>query len=207
MANYIFVDFDGPLLSGKMFLFNKNREATDEFLNGGSPIPYFDPVAVRMVNLWAKYGNAKVVFSTSWHRIAKGDFEQRENYLKLIMETNGYTGEYADAATTPKRLTSEHIHEISEWCYDNLKPEDKFIAIDDANLSYLEDDDCLYKSRGKWLKVDYNEGLTWKNFKDGCAHLDINNEELLYKEFGIVPPTKQEKEQREKDLDTLLALI
>jgi hypothetical protein len=204
MTNYIFVDFDGPLLPGRMHLFNENREATNEFLEGGTPIPYFDPVAMRMVNIWAKYSNAKIVFSTSWHRIAKGDNEQREKYLKLIMEKNGFTGEYADNCVTPKRLSSSHIHEIQEWCYDNLKDGDKFIAIDDADLSFLA---CSYEDQGKWIKVEYDDGLTWRNFKDGCAHLCINSEELMHQEFGIVSLTKQEKEQRSKDLNTLLSYI
>jgi len=207
MTNYIFVDFDGPMLPGRMHLFNENRKATNEFLEGGTPIPYFDPVAMRMVNIWAKYGNAKVVFSTSWHRIAKGDCEQRENYLKLIMEKNGFTGEYADDCVTPKRISSNHIHEIQEWCYDNLKDGDKFIAIDDADLSFLADDACGYKDRGKWIKVAYDDGLTWRNFKDGCQHLEINTKELMHQEFGIVPITKEEEDRRSKDLELLLSCI
>lgn len=207
MANYIFVDFDGPLLPGKQHLFKENREAAEAFIKGESPIPRFDPLAMRMHNLWAKYGNAKVVFSTSWYRSARGDYEQRINYLKQIMEENGYEGEYADDCVTPKRLSSYHIHEIQEWCYDNLKPEDKFIAVDDADLSFLADERCSYASQGKWIQVDYDNGLSWKNFKDGCAHLGVDNELLLQTEFGIVPPTQEQKQQRLSDLQVLLSYI
>ena len=194
MANYIFVDFDGPLLPGKMHLFANNRKVVDEFLKGGSPIPRFDPVAVRRHNLWVKYGNATVVFSTSWARTFRGTWQECETYLKLIMSENGFEGEYAEDCVTPKRRSSEHIHEIQEWCYDNLKPEDKFIAVDDANLSFLADEQCAYHKQSKWIKVDYNDGLSWKNFKDGCEHLGVDNETLLHQEFGIVPMTEEEKE-------------
>lgn len=194
MANYIFVDFDGPLLPGKMHLFADNRKAVAGFLNGSNPIPRFDPVAVRMHNLWAKYGNAKVVFSTSWARTFRGTWQECEAYLKLIMSENGFEGEYAEDCVTPKRRSSEHIHDIQEWCYDNLKPEDKFIAVDDANLSYLANEHCAYHKQGKWIKVDYNDGITWQGFKDGCEWLGVDNETLLYQEFGLVPMTEEEKE-------------
>jgi hypothetical protein len=193
MTNYIFVDFDGPLLPGKSHIFQKNREATAAFLRGENTIPLFDPIAVRMHNLWAKYGNAKVVFSTSWARSHRGTWQETEAYLKRIMDENGYTGEYADNCITPKRISSEHIHEIQEWCYDNLKEGDRFIAVDDANLSFLDNDQCSWKSQGKWIEVNYNDGLTWKNFKDGCAFLGVDNDELLFHEFGIKPKTEEEK--------------
>lgn len=202
---YIFVDFDGPLLPGKNHLLAETRKTVAEFLAGGSPIPCFDPIAMRMHNLWARYGNAKVVFSTSWARSYRGPWQECEAYLKRIMSENGYTGEYADDCITPKRISSEHIHEIQEWCYDNLKEGDRFIAVDDANLSYLSEGS--WKDQGKWIQVSYNNGLSWENFKDGCEHLGVNNEELLHQEFGIVPLTDEQKEQRRRNLNLLLSVI
>lgn len=203
MANYIFVDFDGPLLPGKMHLFNDTRKTVDAFLKGEAPIPRFDPVAVRIHNLWAKYGKAKVVFSTSWSRSFRGTWQECEAYLKRVMTENGFEGEYAEDCVTPKRLSSEHMHEISEWCYDNLKPEDRFIAVDDADLSFLESEHCLYNKQGKWIKVNYKNGLTWENYKDGCEWLRVNNEELLHQEFGIVPLTEEEKAEKRRLLSLL----
>ena len=202
MANYIFVDFDGPLLPGKMHLFDRNRKAVAAFTQGEDAIPYFDPVAVQMHNLWAKHGNAKVVFSTSWARHVR-KWEETEAYLKKVMRENGYTGDFAEDCITPKRNSSAHIHEIQEWCYDNLKPEDRFIAVDDANLSFLEHEHCIWYKQGKWIKVDYNNGLTWQNFKDGCEHLGVDNEQLLLQEFGIEPLTDEQKERNRKALEIL----
>lgn len=203
MANYIFVDFDGPLLPGKMHLFDKNRKAVAAFTRGEDAIPYFDPVAVQMHNLWAKHGNAKVVFSTSWARHVR-KWEETESYLKKIMRENGYTGEFAEDCITPKRMSSAHIHEIQEWCYDNLKEGDKFIAVDDADLSFLADEHCAWKSQGAWIKVDYNNGLTWENFKKGCEFLEVDNASMMHIEFGIVPKTEEEQ-KRDRELLELLA--
>lgn len=207
MPNYIFVDFDGPLLPGKSHLFPYNRKATKEFMDGGNPIPSFDTIAVRMHNLWAKYGNAKVVFSTSWARTHRGSFEECEAYLKRIMTENGFEGEFAEDCITPKRLSSAHIHEIQEWCYDNLKEGDKFIAVDDADLSFLAHEHCSWKTQGKWIKVNYNNGLTWENFKEGCEFLGVDNSEMMFKEFGIVPLTEEEIEHKRRLVELLAYAI
>lgn len=198
MANYIFVDFDGPLLPGKMHLFDSNRKAVAAFTNGEDAIPVFDPVAVQMHNLWARHGNAKVVFSTSWARHVRS-LQETEVYLKKVMRDNGYVGEFADRCLTPKRRSSSHMHEISEWCHDHLKPEDRFIAVDDADLSFLIDETCRWKAQGTWIKCDYNNGLTWKNFKDGCAALNVDNASMLHIEYGIVPKSEEEI-NREREL-------
>lgn len=198
MANYIFVDFDGPLLPGKMHLFDANRKAVAAFMAGEDVMPIFDPAAVQMHNLWAKHGNAKVVFSTSWARHVR-TWQETEAYLKRVMRYNGYTGEFADDCVTPKRLSSSHIHEIQEWCYDNLKPEDRFIAVDDADLSFLANDQCSWHAQARWIQCNYNDGLTWKNFQDGCEWLQVDKPSMLHIEYGIVPKSEEEI-KREQDL-------
>ena len=197
MANYIFVDFDGPLLPGKMHLFDANRKAVAAFMAGEDVMPIFDPAAVQMHNLWAKHGNAKVVFSTSWARHVR-TWQETEAYLKRVMRYNGYTGEFADDCVTPKRRSSSHIHEIQEWCYDNLKPEDRFIAVDDADLSFLANDQCSWHAQARWIQCNYNDGLTWKNFQDGCEWLQVDKPSMLHIEYGIVPKSEEEiKRERE----------
>lgn len=197
MANYIFVDFDGPLLPGKSHIFQNNREAVNAFMRGEDAIPYFDPIAVQMHNLWARYGNAKVVFSTSWARSYRGTWQECEVYLKRIMRENGFTGEYADECVTPKRRSSAHIHEIGEWLYDNLQPEDRFIAVDDADLSDIARGN--FYLQGRWIKCDYNNGLTWQNFLDGCEALNIDKASMMHLEYGIIPKSEEEI-QRERAL-------
>lgn len=197
MANYIFVDFDGPLLPGKAHIFQRNREALAAFMRGEDAMPIFDPIAVQMHNLWARHGNAKIVFSTSWARSYRGTLQDCESYLKRIMRYNGYDGGFAEACLTPKRLSSGHIHEIGEWLYDNLKPGDKFIAVDDADLSAIAVGSSALQ--GRWIKCDYNNGLSWQNFLDGCEALDIDKSSLMAIQYGIVA-TSEEEVQREQDL-------
>ena len=197
MTNYIFVDFDGPLLPGKMHLFDANRKAVAAFMNGEDPIPTFDPMAMQMHNLWAKYGNAKVVFSTSWARHVR-KWEETEAYLKKIMWNNGYVGEFAEHCITPKRRSSNHADEILDWCDLYLKPEDRFIAVDDADLRLLNYELCTVKTQGKWIECTYNDGLTWKNFKDGCEWLQVDSSSMMHIEYGIIPKSEEEiKRERE----------
>jgi hypothetical protein len=193
---YIFVDFDGPLLSGRCHLFEVNRKAVAAFMRGEDAIPYFDPIAVQMHNLWAKHGNAKIVFSTSWARSAR-PLKETEVYLKRIMRNNGYVGGFAETCLTPKRRSSGHIHEIGEWLHDNLQPDDRFIAVDDADLSGIADG--RFYLQGRWIKCDYNNGLTWQNFLDGCEALDIDKSSLMQIQYGSVE-TSEEEVQHEKSM-------
>jgi hypothetical protein len=204
MSNYIFVDFDGPLLPGKSHIFDYNRKTVMAFMRGEDAIPSFDPIAVQMHNLWARYGDAKVVFSTSWGRHVR-PYERTESYLKQVMRENGYTGDFAEHCITPKRRSSEHIHEIQEWLCDYLKPEDKFIAVDDANLSYLSEGS--WKDQGRWIQVNYNNGLSWENFEDGCAALGVDTEHMAHLEYGIVPLTQAEKDERKQQYSWLASSI
>jgi hypothetical protein len=194
---YIFVDFDGCLLPGKAHIFQNNREAINAFMRGEDAIPYFDPIAVQMHNLWARHGNAKIVFSTSWARSYRGTLQECEAFLKRIMRENGYAGGFAEDCLTPKRRSSAHIHEISEWLCDNLQPEDHFIAVDDADLSGIADG--RFYLQGRWIKCDYNNGLTWQNFLDGCEALNIDKASLMHLEYGIIPKSEEEI-QRERAL-------
>lgn len=184
MANYIFCDFDGPLLPGKAHILQKNVEAIEAFMRGEDATPIFDPIAIQMHNLWACHGNAKIVFSTSWARLYRGTLQECEAYLKRIMRYNGYVGDFAEACLTSKRRSSTHSDEIGEWLHDNLKPGDKFIAVDDANLSDIARGN--FYLQGRWIKCDYDNGLTLQNFIEGCEALDIDRSSLKAIKYGIV---------------------
>jgi hypothetical protein len=196
MRNIIFVDIDGVLLPGKMHLFDRNRKAVSDFL-AGSPdgiVPYFDPVAVRIFQLWALHSNAQIVLCTNW---AFGD-TRHVGFVKHIMESNGLDFQYHTNPVTPRRLTSNKLHNVGLWIDDYGQPGDNYLVVDDdSSLHHLNSSDA----RMDWLQdnqhisaiiPDYNDGLTWKHFKDGCAHLQIDNKKLLHLEFGIVPRTPEE---------------
>jgi len=187
--NIIFVDIDGPLLPQKMHLFEQNHKGGIE-----NP-PIFDPMAVRIFNIWAKYGNAKIVFSTNW----AANFDDDE--LKLIMEVNGLGFDYHEHVTTPKRMRSDRHDEIINWLAMHSKKGDKFIAVDDdTKCQYIEpiinEQRTEVDATGKWIQVSFENGISWDNYVDGCEVLGIDRDIVNWKEFGIKILTQEEKDKQ-----------
>ena len=201
--NYIFLDIDGCLLPGRSLLNKDNRKITRATLRESKPV--FDPIAVTMFNLWAKYGKAKIVFSTNWEMMYSTD------ELKQIMEDNGLEFNYHDECATPKKMSSNRNHEIQWWLQENAKPGDKFIAVDDdTNCSTIDTWVDTYSDLGllgKWIEVDFSNGISLQNFYDGCKALDIDMEDLDEKEYGIKKLTAEEKQKRSDALDMLASCI
>lgn len=171
--NVIFVDIDGPLLPRKMHIFSENRT------NEQKAVPKFDEFAVRCFNLWAKYGNAKIVFSTYW------EFYFTADELKRIMHLNGLAFDYHEDVITPKRMSSTRNAEIASWL-DNHPEVENFIAVDDdTSCKYIDNgvEDGTIKVKGRWVEVDFDDGISWENFCDGCVGLGIDINEVLSNEF------------------------
>lgn len=172
----IFVDIDGPLLPAKMHLFRENRHS------GEYAPPKFDEFAIRVFNLWQRYSDAKVVFSTYW----ANHFTVDE--LKNIMRVNGLGFMYHQDILTPKKMTSRRHDEIF-WWLENHPEVTHWIAVDD-------DTDCrMLEERvvdaglapGRWIRVDYNNGLSYENFYDGCNGLSIDSKVVTDSEFVQTP--------------------
>jgi len=196
--NIIFVDIDGPLIPRKMHMFHQNRKT------GKENHPQFDAFSIRAFNLWAKYGNAKIVFSTAWaHNYSVDE-------LKAIMLHNGLGFDYHDEILTPKKMTSSRGSEIVWWLQQFSKEGDKFIAVDD-------DTSCRYikqimdhpradtvAAEGQWIEVEFDNGLSWDNFLDGCDTLGIDIDDIYEAEFGIKKLTDAEKKARHTYLNHLV---
>ena len=218
--NYIFVDIDGCLLPGKLRLFPINHKIERGKLKEAKPL--FDNFAVQCFNMWAKYGDAKIIFSTNWATAlysysTEGDLEKGpEIKLKEIMLDNGldFEGRYHEEILTPKKFTSQRGSEIWWWLLNNAKDGDKFIAVDDdTSCSYIDGYVSSAKEKGyvevkdftgKWIEVDFADGMNWKNFTDGCEALGITIDAINEGEFGIKPQTEEEKEAQSKALDMLI---
>jgi len=203
--NIIFVDIDGPLLPRKTHMFHENRKLGINPDTGVGWYPRFDEFSVRAFNLWAKYGNAKIVFSTHWA------FSHNTEQLKEIMLLNGLGFDYHEKLYTPKRMTSHRVHEIAWWLEDNTEAGDKFIAVDDDTscqdlpvLLESKNREKKIEATGKWINVNYDNGMTWDNFIDGCDVLGIDMDVIYEQEFGIVPLTQKQKDFRESLLDSLI---
>jgi len=176
----IFVDIDGPLLPGKLHLLHQNR------LTGKDNIPVFDQFSVIAFNLWAEYSEAEIVFSTNWA------INYTSAELKHIMRMNGLAFNYHSDCITPKKPTSDRAQEIMLWL--EYHPEvENFIAVDD-------DSTCEYIARalvdkdvtGKWIEVDYRNGISYENFRDGLEALYINQDIMFRDEYGVRIRTQEE---------------
>jgi hypothetical protein len=193
--NIIFVDIDGPLMSRKMHMFHQNRKVGQE-----KAMPRFDEFSVRAFNLWAKYGNAKIVFSTAW----AWNWEVDE--LKEVMKHNGLGFEYHDDVLTPKKMSSSRLNEVVWWIHKHLGEGDQYIIVDDdtscQDLNFHLDREC--KATGEWIRVDFDNGLSWDNFLDGCTALGIDIDDIYQDEFGIPKLTDEEKARRHSFVKNLL---
>ena len=182
--NIIFVDIDGPLMSRKMHMFHQNRQVGKE-----KAMPRFDEFSVRAFNLWAKYSNAKIVFSTAWA------WNWTEDELKNVMRENGLGFDYHDVVTTPKKNESNRVQEIAWWLYDNAKQNDRYMIVDDDTSCQDINNFVDLPGIGGWINVDFDNGTSWDNFLDGCDLLQIDIDDIYEAEFGIPKLTDEEKQR------------
>jgi len=181
--NIIFLDIDGPLLPKKSFLFKENNIGSRKF-DDSMMVPKFDEFSVRVINLWAKYSDAKVVLSTDWA------FDYSVEKLRNIMYLNGVSVRYHTETITPKKLTSCRENEIRWWLEEHSSPGDKFIAVDDdLSCRHLKDlksasDGAIIRATGEWIEVDYANGISYQNFLDGCKTLEIDVNLIETQEFN-----------------------
>ena len=171
----IFVDIDGPLLPGKMHLFEENRT------NVPKAIPKFDEFAIRAFNLWAKYSEAKIVFSTYWAEYFTAD------ELKNIMLKNGLGFDYHEDVITPKKHTSTRNAEINWWLEEHPEVTHWIAVDDDTDCRALEEYDDINET-GRWIEVNFNDGISLRNFYDGCNGLGIDHSVITANEFAQVTP-------------------
>lgn len=195
----IFIDIDGPLMPGKQWFVGQNRSLQKEFSDSlPKTLPdivergvLFDQAAVQMFNLWIKYSNAKIVLSTYWsNRLSK-------EILLQLFDYNGLYFTLHDDWCTPKRFSTKHRgNEIAGWLSQN--DHDKFLIVDD---------DKSIKDRkeldGNSVMVNFDSGLTSKDFTKGCTILGIDIEQVCEDEFGIKKLTEDEKKERETAFNIL----
>lgn len=196
MRPIIFIDVDGPLIPGRQWFDEGNRETkkkhkrllSSEAIESGIT---FDAASIEFHKLWFKYSNAVAVFSTYWL-----NFVTKADLLKLF-HSNGLIFDVHTEYETPKFLNWSHRgNEISRWLYDN--DHDVFLVVDD-DTSVTEAEEL----ENKTVLVDYHQGLSTKDFIAGCKVLGIDAEDLYEKEFGIKKLSPEEKEKARRDLGFL----
>lgn len=176
------MDIDGPLLPARQWFSTENSLVLRDAKNQTDVIKAdfglkkrirFDPVAVHMFNAWQHLADAKFVLATNW--------VQHTTPLELleIFLANGMNVTYHPEAVTPKKFTSWRCHEVLFWLEDNRESINNFIVVDDDNtldpnqLKYLGDD--FADLADHVVFVDYLQGLSIDNFRQGCQLLGVED--------------------------------
>lgn len=124
--NILFLDFDGPLFPNRIIkFFSKNVSSNPDVIafaqNHVNTIYidqmdyiFMDPVAVEMLNRLNDIHSFQTVISSTWGDIVKG----RESVLRLF-ELNGLNLDLHSDWITPKKMSSNRIHEVKWWLDDH----------------------------------------------------------------------------------------
>jgi hypothetical protein len=151
--NVIFVDFDGVLNSKQHFLMVKEKEVKGKDTPKEADLEFMKS-NTNPNNMWClKYildnvPNLKIVLSTSW----RNHFEI--NLFKELFQFYGLDAERI-IGKTPKKFSSERVHEIHMWLDDQLHSPDTWVALDDHPIFQLE-----YRDKQNEYLTDSWVGLT-----------------------------------------------
>ena len=211
MHKVIFMDIDEPLLPGRAWFTKENahlryrygeRWWQDEMSRWNlMKTVNFDPVSVEWFNILQSYSGASFVAATNWCRWCDQDL------LMEVFEKNGLNMEFHDDWCTPRRFTSSRPSEIGMWMDDH--PGYSGIIIDDDSDLLSMKDQINEGSSGHWyndlflVDVDYNNGMSLKNFNNGMKWLGIDYEQVYEDIFNIKKLSGEEKVQLQKDLELL----
>lgn len=157
----LFLDIDGPMIPQRAYVLPGNKF-------GKGTVKCFDPIAVEMINELLDLSKAKLVISSAWAEVYK------KKELVEILKSNGLVFKLHKDWMTPRRLTSGRENEIAEWLIDHEGTYSHSVIIDDAWIS----DDFIERWRNV-IKVDFHDGITWKNFQDALTLLGHTNAELI----------------------------
>lgn len=188
----IFLDVDGPLLSGRAWALAANQQCIEVLKEGGrhgigemARKVTFDPCAVALVNLLCTKTGAKVVVSSNWRRNV-GLGETRDKLLEQGIERNHLHDNWACGF----RFSSQKGDDISSWLSENRpttepgearqKPRSKAErpsaaqrhSINDMGFNYFVlYDELVHPHETHTLQVDYAEGFAMSDYRVACGFL------------------------------------
>lgn len=181
----VFLDVDGPMVPGRAVMLNGNS-----FMTFGWT---FDPVAVSMLNFmyWAVPDMQIVIAS---HRFGDPrmrspfddvkDVHSLEFWTKLL-EENGIAAPLHKMWHTPrKRFVPRPKHmEITDWLAANQDVE-KFVVLED-DLNGGDSVSAAMRKRFHLVAEDYDNGMTWRDFKMACSYLGLTLSRDKYVEWSM----------------------
>lgn len=147
----IFLDFDGPMVPVRAYWLP----------NQTKPASVFDPVAVSLLNKLIQDSGAKLVISSSWR------FFGRDRVGEVLSKNSIDPAHLHDDWETPRKFTSQRIHEISWWLADHPEVTHS-VAIDDEVL------DMHFVPNA--VQADTYEGFSLRNYLEARLFLDVYGE-------------------------------
>lgn len=166
--NILFLDFDGPLFPIRATRFNSKNIASNPdviafaqnhvntiYINQMDYI-FMDPVAVEMLNRLNDIHTLQVVISSSWGDIVKG-----RDSVEHLFELNGLNLDLHPDWITPKKMSSNRIHEVKWWLDDHN--ETNWAVLDDplsaGLLAYPEQVSMFGMDPRRCVMVDPSIGM------------------------------------------------
>lgn len=150
LHKYIFLDFDGPLNTGRNDHLDPERYGH-----------HFDNEAVQNLRLIIENTNAAIVISSSWRHMGVSRIQKLWKQWNLPGEivgcTPGYWGDEASFATRGL--------EIQRWLKENATAPCRFVVIDDFSAEEATEDQKAY-----WISVNPHCGISKEN-ADWAIHL------------------------------------
>jgi len=152
MTKIIFLDVDGPMIPVRAYWLPNQTEL----------VSAFDPVAVSLLNKLIAQSGAKIVMSASCR--SKG-----LDFVRELLSKNSIDPVHLhDDWQTPRKLTSQRIHEI-RWWLDNHPEITHYVAIDDEYL--------IPEWVPSSVKCCTYEGLSFLNYLQAEVFLDCHKDE------------------------------
>jgi hypothetical protein len=147
----IFLDFDGPMVPIRAYWLP----------NQTKPAEVFDPVAVSLLNKLIEDSGAKLVISSSWRIMGR-------DRVVEVLSKNGIDPDHLhDDWETPRKFTSQRIHEIPLWLADHPEVTHS-VAIDDESLNV--------EFIPNAVQADTYEGFSLRNYLEARIYLDAYQE-------------------------------
>ena len=142
-AKYIFLDFDGPLNTGR-----------NDYLDPEHYGHHFDNVAVDNLRRIIDRTGACVVISSSWRHLGLARLKEIWEEWKMPGTIIGCTpGHWGDG-----RIFDTRGEEIKQWLEENASGDYSFVVIDD-----LDESEALEEQKEYWIRVDPHCGISYED--------------------------------------------
>lgn len=153
-CKYIFLDFDGPLNTGR-----------GEFMNPDRYGHHFDNMAVRNLRRIIEKTGAQIVVSSSWRHLGLEKIREIWTKWGLPGEIVGCTpGVWGDG-----RIFDTRGEEIQQWLDENVEDDYAYVIIDD-----MDNSEAGEGQEDNWIEVDPHCGIS---YDDADCAIEILNKD------------------------------